>query len=127
MNTASFLKSFNEIARSTRGLFTFVTPTNTMADWIRTGRAYVRAQLAADMLGLRFHSVTSHCRNLLKWTRRGKSCKTCYRSMRPPRSKCSSGWGGPRRPRSLLGASWLRLFLFRTTALTVPPITDKTR
>jgi hypothetical protein len=57
MNRASFLKSFNKIARSTRGLFTFVTPTNTMADWIRTGRAYVRAQLAADMLGLRFHPV----------------------------------------------------------------------
>jgi hypothetical protein len=29
-----------------------------MADWIRTGRAYVRAQLAADMLGLRFHPVS---------------------------------------------------------------------
>lgn len=31
---------------------------NTMIDWIETGRAYARAQLSAEMLGLRFQPVS---------------------------------------------------------------------
>jgi hypothetical protein len=58
MNRKSVLKSFDKAADSTRGLLTLVTPTNTMADWINTGRAYVRAQLEADALGLRLHPVS---------------------------------------------------------------------
>lgn len=40
------------------GLFTLVTPANTMADWITTGRSYVRAQLTAGGYNLRFHPVS---------------------------------------------------------------------
>jgi hypothetical protein len=58
MNRKSVLKSFNKATASTRGLLTLVTPTNTMSDWINTGRVYVRAQLAADALGLRFQPVS---------------------------------------------------------------------
>jgi hypothetical protein len=58
LNRKSFLKTFNQATASTRGLLTLVTPTNTMTDWINTGRVYVRAQLAADALGLRFQPVS---------------------------------------------------------------------
>ena len=58
LNRKSFLKTFNQATASTRGLLTLVTPTNTMSDWINTGRVYVRAQLAADALGLRFQPVS---------------------------------------------------------------------
>jgi hypothetical protein len=58
LNRKSFLRSFNQAAASTRGLLTLVTPTNTMSDWINTGRVYVRAQMAADALGLRFQPVS---------------------------------------------------------------------
>lgn len=54
----SFLRTFNQVAASARGLLTLVTPTNTMSDWINTGRVYVRAQLTADALGLRFQPVS---------------------------------------------------------------------
>jgi hypothetical protein len=52
------LRTFDQAAASARGLLTLVTPTNTMSDWINTGRTYVRAQLAADVLGLRFQPVS---------------------------------------------------------------------
>jgi hypothetical protein len=58
LNRKSFLNTFDQVTASTRGLLTLVTPTNTMSDWINTGRVYVRAQLAADKLGLRFHPVS---------------------------------------------------------------------
>jgi hypothetical protein len=58
LNRKSFLKTFDRATASTNGLLTLVTPTNTMSDWINTGRVYVRAQLAADALGLRFQPVS---------------------------------------------------------------------
>jgi len=54
----SYIKRFGSSARSTRALLTLITRTNTMRDWIKTGRAYLRAQLAADELGLRFQPVS---------------------------------------------------------------------
>jgi hypothetical protein len=36
-NRAGFLKTFAKATRSSQALFTLVTPTNTMADWITTG------------------------------------------------------------------------------------------
>jgi hypothetical protein len=43
---------------STRAPLTLTTPANTMRDWIATGRAFMRARLAAAQLGLRFHPVS---------------------------------------------------------------------
>jgi len=39
-------------------MLTLTTPTDTMRDWIATGRCYMRAQLAADRLGLRFQPTS---------------------------------------------------------------------
>jgi nitroreductase len=57
-NRAGYLNAFAKAARSTRALFTLVTPTNTMADWITTGRSYVRAQLTAGRYNLRLHPIS---------------------------------------------------------------------
>lgn len=57
-NRAPFLNAFAKTVRSTQALFTLVTPTNTMADWITTGRSYVRAQLTAGGYNLRFHPIS---------------------------------------------------------------------
>jgi hypothetical protein len=57
-NRAGYLSAFAKAARSTQALFTLVTPANTMADWITTGRSYVRAQLTAGGYNLRFHPVS---------------------------------------------------------------------
>ena len=43
---------------STRALLTLTIPANTMRDWITTGRAFMRARLAAAQLGLRFHPIS---------------------------------------------------------------------
>jgi len=58
INRASYLSAFAKAARSTQALFTLVTPTNTMSDWIATGRSYMRAQLTAGGYNLRFHPVS---------------------------------------------------------------------
>jgi hypothetical protein len=58
INRAGYLAPFAKAARSTQALFTLVTPTNTMADWIITGRSYLRAQLTASGYGLRFHPLS---------------------------------------------------------------------
>lgn len=57
-NRKRYLDTFGETIESTRGLLTMTTATNTMVDWLHTGRTYVRAQLAASALGLRFHPVS---------------------------------------------------------------------
>jgi len=57
-NRAAFLNGFAKATRSTQALFTLVTPTNTMADWISTGRSYVRAQLTAGGYDLRFQPTS---------------------------------------------------------------------
>lgn len=57
-NRKRYLDGFGETIESTRGLLTMTTPTNTMYDWLHAGRTYVRAQLAASALGLRFHPVS---------------------------------------------------------------------
>jgi hypothetical protein len=58
LNRAGFLNAFAKAARTTQALFTLVTPANTMADWITTGRSYMRAQLTAGGCNLRFHPVS---------------------------------------------------------------------
>ncbi len=61
-NRAGYLNAFAKAARSTQALFTLVTPTNTMADWITTGRSYMRARhatgQAADARPRRTHTTT---------------------------------------------------------------------
>jgi len=57
-NRKRFLETFGETVASSRGLITMTTPSNTMVDWLETGRTYVRAQLAAETLGLRFQPVS---------------------------------------------------------------------
>jgi Nitroreductase family len=54
-STNTFLKVFRAgLASATRLLF-LKTATNTQEDWIKAGRAYVRASLAAAALGLQMH------------------------------------------------------------------------
>jgi hypothetical protein len=57
-NRRPYLKGFVDSVRTTRALLTLTTPTNTMRDWITTGRSYLRAQLTADELGLRFQPIS---------------------------------------------------------------------
>ena len=57
-NKAPYMKGFEKAARSTSAFLTLTTATNTMRDWIETGRAYVRCQLAADAAGLRFQPTS---------------------------------------------------------------------
>lgn len=57
-NTTPYLKGFRKTAASTSALMTLTTSTNTMHDWITTGRAYTRAILSAEGLGLRFQPVS---------------------------------------------------------------------
>ena len=67
-NRRPYRKGFVASVRSTRALLTLTTPTNTMRDWITTGRASMRAQLAADQTGLRFHPSARSYRNTHRWT-----------------------------------------------------------
>src|SRR5262245_14274196 len=57
-NRRPYLKGFVDSVRTTRALLTLTTGTNTMRDWITAGRSYVRAQLTADELGLRFQPIS---------------------------------------------------------------------
>jgi hypothetical protein len=57
-NRRPYIKGFVDSVRTTRALLTLTTPTNTMRDWITTGRSYVRAQLTGDELGLRFQPIS---------------------------------------------------------------------
>jgi hypothetical protein len=58
INRGPYLSGFAHSVKSSQGMLILTTPTNTMRDWITTGRSYVRAQLAADRLGLRFHPTS---------------------------------------------------------------------
>lgn len=49
------LKVFRAGLASTQGLLLLKTATNTQQDWIKAGRAYARASLAATRLGLQMH------------------------------------------------------------------------
>ena len=49
------LKMFRAGLASAEGLLLLKTATNTQEDWIKAGRAYVRASLAAARLGLQMH------------------------------------------------------------------------
>jgi hypothetical protein len=49
------LKLFRTALARTEGLLLLKTATNTQEDWIMTGRAYARASLAAEKLGLEMH------------------------------------------------------------------------
>jgi hypothetical protein len=51
----AFLKGFRAGLASAEGLLLLKTATNTQQDWIKAGRAYVRASLAAARLGLQMH------------------------------------------------------------------------
>ncbi|MEM7435603.1 MAG: hypothetical protein AAF436_10665 [Myxococcota bacterium] len=57
-NRARFLKTFDETVDSSRGVLTITSSSNTMTDWLASGRAYLRAQLAASARGLRLHPVS---------------------------------------------------------------------
>jgi hypothetical protein len=57
-NRNRYLETFGEAVASTRGLLFMKSATNDMVDWIETGRAYARAQLAGEMLGLHFQPVS---------------------------------------------------------------------
>jgi hypothetical protein len=57
-NRRPYLKGFVDSVHSTRAMLTLTTSANTMRDWITTGRSYMRAQLAADRLGLRFQPTS---------------------------------------------------------------------
>jgi hypothetical protein len=50
-----YLKRFRKGLASAQGLFMLKTATNTQEDWIEAGRAYVRASLTAEGLGLQMH------------------------------------------------------------------------
>ena len=58
LNRSGFLSTFTKSVRDSRALLTLTTPANTMTDWITTGRAYVRAQLAATGYGLSFQPLS---------------------------------------------------------------------
>jgi hypothetical protein len=49
------LKSFRKGLATAEGLLVLKTATNTQEDWIKAGRAYARASLAAEKLGLEMH------------------------------------------------------------------------
>lgn len=57
-NTKPYLRGFRKTAATTSALMTLTTSTNTMHDWITTGRSYTRAILSAEGLGLRFQPVS---------------------------------------------------------------------
>jgi len=57
-NRNRYQETFGEAVASTRGLLFMKSTKNDMVDWIETGRAYARAQLAGEMLGLRFQPVS---------------------------------------------------------------------
>jgi len=57
-NRGPYLNGFVHSVTSSQAMLTLATPANTMRDWITTGRSYMRAQLAADRLGLRFQPTS---------------------------------------------------------------------
>jgi hypothetical protein len=57
-NRGPYIKGFRQTTSATTSVLTLTTATNTMHDWITTGRAYVRAQLSAGSLGLRFQPIS---------------------------------------------------------------------
>jgi Nitroreductase family len=50
-----YLKRFRAGFASAEGVLFLKTATNTQEDWIKAGRAYARASLAAAALGLQMH------------------------------------------------------------------------
>lgn len=57
-NRGPYIKGFRRSVSATTARLTLTTATNTMRDWITTGRAYVRAQLSAGSVGLRFQPIS---------------------------------------------------------------------
>lgn len=57
-NRNPYLSGFRRAVGTTTDLLTVSTASNTMSDWIIAGRAYVRADLAADAFGLHVHPVS---------------------------------------------------------------------
>lgn len=57
-NRGPYLKGFRRSLSTTTDVLTLTTAINTMRDWITTGRSYVRAQLSAGSLGIRFHPIS---------------------------------------------------------------------
>lgn len=57
-NRGPYIKGFVDSVRTTRALMTLTTSTNSMRDWIATGRSYMRAELTANALGLRFQPIS---------------------------------------------------------------------
>jgi len=57
-NRGPYLKAFVDSVRTTRALLSLTTSTNYMRDWIAAGRSYVRAELTANELGLRFQPIS---------------------------------------------------------------------
>jgi hypothetical protein len=57
-NRGPYLTGFRRSVSTTTALLTLTTATNTMRDWITAGRSYVRAQLSAGSLGLRFQPIS---------------------------------------------------------------------
>jgi len=82
-NRAAFLNGFAKATRSTQALLTLVTPTNKMADWIITGRSYVRAQLTAGSYDLRFQPTSQALQEFAEMDRLREQM-TAVVGVRPP-------------------------------------------
>jgi hypothetical protein len=57
-NRERFLNAFAEAVASTRSLLVLATPTDDAGAWLEAGRAYLRAQLEAETLGLGLHPLS---------------------------------------------------------------------
>ncbi len=57
-NRGRYIDRFGQVVDTTQALLTLTTPSNTLADWIATGRSYMRAHLAATAAGLHMHPVS---------------------------------------------------------------------
>lgn len=71
-NRQRFLENFYAAINTTQAFFALNTPTNTMHDWVATGRSYVRAQLAAALAGLSMHPVSQSQQELPQMQRIGR-------------------------------------------------------
>jgi hypothetical protein len=64
----AYLKGFRAGLASAEGLLMLKTATNTQEDWIKAGRAYARASLAAARLGLQMHPYSQVLQELPEMT-----------------------------------------------------------
>ena len=102
-NVSAFLDAFDDGLRSTDQFVMLRTGTNTPIDWVESGRAFARLQLAATRLGLVTHPVSQVLQEFPELEETRREFEREFDAAPPGRSRCSLASAGASRSRSRRG------------------------